>query len=73
MDEFDTVRVVVIVAIADPGLAGRFLGAAKPAVLSLFWAIIVSLSEGFDADMVLLDSPRPGFDGAPVFGGPLGL
>lgn len=46
-------------AIADPGLGGPFFVAR-----AFFWAIIASLSEGFELVMLLFDRPRPGRDGA---------
>ena len=44
------------VDIADPGLAGMFFEAKT----AFFWAIIVSLNDGFGAEVVLLEKPSPG-------------
>lgn len=45
-----------MVAIADPGLGGRFLTPKA----AFFWASIASLSEGFELVIVLFDKPKPG-------------
>ena len=50
-------------AIAEPGLEGGFLVAR-----AFFWAIIVSLSEGFELVIVLFDRPKPGRAGAAASG-----
>lgn len=56
LEEPDTVRTGVTVAIAEPGRAGRVLVA-----IALFWAIIASLNEGLGpVPIVLLDKPKPG-------------
>lgn len=64
--EFD--RTGEIVAIADPGLGGRFLE-----LIAFFWANIASLSEGFELVIVLLDRPKPGRGAGSDFLGELGF
>jgi hypothetical protein len=67
-EEFDAVRTGEICAMAEPGLAGRFLVVR----FALFCAIKVSRRLGLLDDMVLLERPRPG-RGASLFFGELGL
>lgn len=69
VDVFDVVRTGdEIWAMAEPGLAGRFLAAR-----AFFWAIMASRRLGLLDAMVLLDNPRPGRAGASVFLGEFGL
>ena len=70
LDAAEFARTGSTAAIADPGLEGTFLEARD-----FFWAIIVSLSEGFELVIVLFDRPRPGREGAAVscFLGELGF
>jgi hypothetical protein len=55
--------------IADPGRAGRFLAA----IAAFFCANIVSLREGFELPIVLLERPSPGRAATSGFLGELGL
>jgi hypothetical protein len=56
--------------IAEPGLGGKVCFANT----AFFWAIIVSLKEGFGGPVVLLENPRPGrAAAASVFLGEFGL
>jgi hypothetical protein len=55
-DEPDTVRTGDTAAMAEPGRGGKFF-----AVRALFWAIMVSLSEGLElVPIVLFEKPSPG-------------
>jgi hypothetical protein len=55
-EEVETVRIGEKVDIAEPGRAGIFL----LAIAAFFWAIIVSLNEGLEGPVVLLENPKPG-------------
>ena len=71
LDEPETARVVrggEKCAMADPGLTGRFFAAR-----AFFWAIMVSLSDGLGAPIVLRERPRPGRAAGSAFFGVLGL
>lgn len=69
LDEPETVRIGEIVAIAEPGRAGSVL-----VVKALFWAIMVSLSEGFELlPIVLFEKPSPGLTAGSVLAGAFGL
>lgn len=73
VDEDETVRMGENEDMAEPGLAGRVLLAAK-AAFAFFCASIVSLSEGFGGPVVLLEKPKPGRTAAGSgFLGELGL
>jgi hypothetical protein len=56
LEDVETVRMGEKVDIAEPGRAGIFL----LAIAAFFWAIIVSLNEGFGGPVVLLENPKPG-------------
>lgn len=55
-EDVETVRTGEKEDIAEPGRAGTFL----LAIAAFFWAIIVSLNEGFGGPVVLLENPKPG-------------
>ncbi len=67
-DVVGAVRIGDSVAIADPGLAGRFLVAK-----AFFCAITVSRNEGLELPMVLLERPKPGRATGSDFFGTFGL
>jgi hypothetical protein len=69
LDEPDTDRTGEIVAMADPGRAGRFRVAR-----AFFCASIASLKDGFElVPIVLFERPIPGRAAGSVFLGELGL
>jgi hypothetical protein len=71
VEEFETVLIGENEDMAEPGRAGRFLFA----IAAFFWAIIVSLKEGFGGPVVLFENPSPGrtAGAASAFFGEFGL